>query len=209
MRALLRQEVAFFENNKVEQMPSDIGQYFNTISLGIGENYAALIQGIGTFVGGIAISFYKGPVFASVCLAYFPVIMITMVFVGGANKRVAFLKLEANTDLGGYTEECLSALKLIIAFGNEDLTLKEYRNRALVTRDISKGAGKVAATFFGIFRAQIFCFFVYNYLIASIFVEEGYINPNTALPYSIVEVVSVTQCMIMSMMTIFKAITNV
>ena len=34
------QEIAYFEQNNVEAMPSDIGQYFNTISLGIGESYA-------------------------------------------------------------------------------------------------------------------------------------------------------------------------
>jgi len=39
LRALLHQEVAFFETNNVESMPSDIGQYFQTISTGIGESY--------------------------------------------------------------------------------------------------------------------------------------------------------------------------
>ena len=39
LRALLYQEVAFFEKNNVESMPSDIGQYFQTISTGIGESY--------------------------------------------------------------------------------------------------------------------------------------------------------------------------
>ena len=33
----MKQEVAYFEKNNVEAMPADIGQYFNTISLGIGE----------------------------------------------------------------------------------------------------------------------------------------------------------------------------
>jgi hypothetical protein len=40
LRALLKQEVSFFEKNNVETMPSDIGQYFNTISQGIGETYS-------------------------------------------------------------------------------------------------------------------------------------------------------------------------
>jgi ABC-type multidrug transport system fused ATPase/permease subunit len=43
LRALMIQEVEFFERNHVESMPSDIGQYFNTISLGIGESYAQMV----------------------------------------------------------------------------------------------------------------------------------------------------------------------
>lgn len=38
LRSLLRQEVSFFEKNNVEQMPSDIGQYFTTISKGLGDS---------------------------------------------------------------------------------------------------------------------------------------------------------------------------
>ena len=37
------QEVEYFERNNVEAMPSDIGQYFNTISQGVGESYAQVI----------------------------------------------------------------------------------------------------------------------------------------------------------------------
>ena len=39
LRALMKQEVSFFEQNQVEAMPSDIGLYFTAISLGIGESY--------------------------------------------------------------------------------------------------------------------------------------------------------------------------
>ena len=38
LRSLLKQEVAFFEKNNVEQMPSDIGQYFTKINKGLGDS---------------------------------------------------------------------------------------------------------------------------------------------------------------------------
>ena len=126
MRALLRQEVAYFEHNYVESMPSDIGQYFNTISLGIGECFAALVQSTGVMVGGLAIAFYKGPVFSLTCLAYMPFMIFCLVYLGGVNKKATFLKLEANKALGGFSEECLSALKLIVAFSNEDIAVEKY-----------------------------------------------------------------------------------
>ena len=91
---------------------------------------------------------------------------------GGANKKATFLKLEANKALGGFSEECLSALKLIIAFGNEDITMEKYKEKAEVTKSISYKANRLMSIFFGILRFLMFGFFAYNYSIATIFVEN-------------------------------------
>jgi ABC-type bacteriocin/lantibiotic exporter with double-glycine peptidase domain len=112
----MKQEVAYFEQNNVESMPSDIGQYFTQVSKGIGESYAGLIVSVGTFLGGIGISFYRSPVFALICIAYIPLIVITMSIFGQLSKAESFKKLEANKELGGFSEESLSALKLIVSF---------------------------------------------------------------------------------------------
>jgi len=82
LRSLLRQEVAFFEQNNVESMPSDVGQYFTQINKGIGDSIGQLLQGCGSFVGGIAIALYSGPVIAAVCFAYLPFVAIAIVFFG-------------------------------------------------------------------------------------------------------------------------------
>ena len=97
-------------------MPSDIGQYFQTISVGIGESYGQLCQALGTLIGGITIGFSRGPVFAAVCLAYMPILMIIIFVFGKISKVAAIKKLAANKELGGTTEEALSALKLIVSF---------------------------------------------------------------------------------------------
>lgn len=71
---------------------------------------------VGTFLGGIGISFYRSPVFALICIAYMPLIVITMTIFGQLSKAESFKKLEANKELGGFSEESLSALKLIVSF---------------------------------------------------------------------------------------------
>ena len=127
-----------------------------------------------------------------------------MIALGGANKKAAFLKLEANKALGGFSEESLSALKLIIAFGNEDIAMEKYKEKAEVTRSISFKANRLMSIFFGILRFLMFGFFAYNYSIATIFVENQMKNPNPdgtcstssticdSKPYTIVEIVAVT-----------------
>ena len=90
LRALLRQEVAYFERNNVESMPSDIGQYFNTVSLGIGENFSQLLASTGTLVGGLAIGFYRGPIFTCACIGYIPFLIAVVVIFGGLGKKAQF-----------------------------------------------------------------------------------------------------------------------
>jgi ATP-binding cassette, subfamily B (MDR/TAP), member 1 len=200
LRALLRQEVSYFELNNVEAMPSDIGQYFQTISTGIGESYGQLLQSFGLLIGGFAIAFARGPIFALVCIAYMPLMLILIVVLGGISKRAAFAKLKSNKDLGGFTEECISALKLVVSFSQEDRMIELYKKKAAVTMEISKVANRKTAIMFGCIRTLIFGFFLYAFYIATVFVEKGLINPNTAEPYTISEIVAVNQAMIMSMM---------
>jgi hypothetical protein len=50
-----------------------------------------------------------------------------------------------------------------------------------------------------VFRIFIFGYFVYSYYIASIFVEKKIKNPSTDKAYTIEEIVSITQALIISM----------
>lgn len=74
--------------------------------------------------------------------------------------------------MGGYTEECLHSLKLIVSFAQEEKVITEYDKRARDCHDVSKKAGHIGAFFFFIARVGIFGFFVYSYYVASIFIEE-------------------------------------
>ena len=209
LRALLKQEVSFFEMNNVEQMPTDIGQYFGTISQGVGEAFGQLLNAAGTFIGGISIALYNGPVFTCVCIAYMPIIMVFVVVFGAISKVAQFKKLGANQALGGFTEETLSSLKLIVSFAQEKKAVEIYDQKAAITRDISKDANTKGALVFGIIRTLIFGFFVFTFYIATVFVEKGVINPNTGKGYNITEIVSITQAMIMSMMQLLSVIPNI
>lgn len=58
LHAILRQEVAYFEKENVEQLPSQIGENFSIITEAIGEKYGNIIFSVATLVAGFAIAFY-------------------------------------------------------------------------------------------------------------------------------------------------------
>jgi len=55
-----------------------------------------------------------------------------LILIGGATKKAAMIKMGSNKEFGGFTEEVLSALKLVIAFGNEDVALDIFRKKGEV-----------------------------------------------------------------------------
>jgi hypothetical protein len=46
------------------------------------------------FIGGLAIAFWKGPLFAIICLAYTPIMICTLAILGGGVKKLQTQKLK-------------------------------------------------------------------------------------------------------------------
>lgn len=179
LKALMKQEVAFFEINEVETMPSDVALYLSTITAGVGESFGHLIQTIGTFVGGVGIAFYRGPIFAMICVAYIPVMLVFIIVFGSLSKKAAYHKMIKGKSLNGFTEESLSALKLIVSFNQEEKAIETFEKKSEDLRKTATKAGKSSALVLGISRALNFGFFLYALYIGSIFIEKEVINPKT------------------------------
>merc|ERR1719246_308407 len=70
--ALMRQEVAFFEKNKVEELPAQISEVFETVKTSLGEQISNLMFAVFTLVSSIVYALSFGPLFAGYCLCYLP-----------------------------------------------------------------------------------------------------------------------------------------
>lgn len=104
--------------------------------------------------------------------------------------------------MGGHTEETLSALKLVISFAHEEITLKKYDDYAASAMVISKKAVVTQGLMSMLFFFFMFGFYIYSYGIASVLLQYQLNNPTTGAPYVIGEVVIVAQCVIMSIMVL-------
>lgn len=138
LHAILRQEVAYFEKSNVEQLPSQIGENFATVTEAIGEKYSNIIFSISSLVGGLAIAYYRGADFAAVCTAFVPVIFLVMFLFMIQIKRAAIAKMGVVKRLGGVIEESLTAVRLIASFANEDKEEEKFRKLAQEVCDVSK-----------------------------------------------------------------------
>lgn len=75
-----------------------------------------MIVGLASFASGLGIAFYEGPIYAFICLAYFPIIFTAFFLIGGAVKTAAIEKITMIKKLGALVEESLTAIKLIASF---------------------------------------------------------------------------------------------
>ena len=75
IRALMRQEIAFFEKNKVQELPAQISEVFETCKASVGEQISNLLFAIATCLAGIVYALSFAPEFAGICLAYLPVLL--------------------------------------------------------------------------------------------------------------------------------------
>ena len=85
-------------------------------------------------ISGFALAFIAAPNLALLLLLYFPVFVAVVARHGKYSKGQTALKLKQNAELGGYTEEILSALKLVVSFGREEHSLSNYNVLAETTK---------------------------------------------------------------------------
>ena len=78
----MQQEVAFFEKNRVEELPAQINEVFETVKASIGEKIANLMFANTTCIAGIVYALGFAPEFALICLAYLPLLMATIAVFG-------------------------------------------------------------------------------------------------------------------------------
>ena len=88
-------------------------------------------------IGGLTIAFIRGWFFALILCSYFPVFAILVFGVRRAVKSSTIEKFKQGTLLGSHTEETLSALKLVVAFANEDHHINQYTEVATKTKNLA------------------------------------------------------------------------
>jgi len=79
--------------------------------------------------------------------------------------------------------------------------MDRYDKEAEITKKVSIFATKWTAVIHALFNTFMFGFNLWSYFLASVLVYNQFVNPATDEPYTIIEIVQVTQCTIMCMFT--------
>jgi hypothetical protein len=86
-----------------------------------------------------------------------------------ANKHVKSNK--AYTQSGGYAEQCLSAVKIVMAFGMEKIEIQNYTNYLEISRKIGRQQVVMLAIGTGTFIGSIYLCYTYAFFMGSVWIQ--------------------------------------
>jgi ATP-binding cassette, subfamily B (MDR/TAP), member 1 len=117
LKAILRQEPAWFESFDILELPSRVSKECNMIQAAASEKIALIFQSLAMSLAGFTIAFFLGWKFALICLAIFPFFAIGLVMMGILMKAGTSAQVKAFNKAGAYAEQALNLMKIVVAFG--------------------------------------------------------------------------------------------
>eukprot|EP00310_Coccolithus_braarudii_P002950 CAMPEP_0183360846 /NCGR_PEP_ID=MMETSP0164_2-20130417/56109_1 /TAXON_ID=221442 /ORGANISM="Coccolithus pelagicus ssp braarudi, Strain PLY182g" /LENGTH=388 /DNA_ID=CAMNT_0025535287 /DNA_START=31 /DNA_END=1193 /DNA_ORIENTATION=+ len=127
VRAIIHQEIGWFDEQNPAQLAPGIGQMMTIIEDGISNKSMQLFENAGTGIGCFIVAFYYNPYVALVVLGTFPL-------VAGAGALLQYVQVtsaqkitEAYSDSGGRANEALSSMRTVASFGLEGRTAELYQ----------------------------------------------------------------------------------
>ncbi|CAH8553784.1 unnamed protein product [Schistosoma intercalatum] len=128
-RSILRQDVAWFDEQSSGSLISKLSHNIDNIQLGMGSTLTDFIKNLSGFIVGIIINFAVGWKLALVACAILPIIGAVFGCFGFLMKYFTRKEIVAYARAGAVAGEVLEAIRTVVAFGGEKRELKRYREQ--------------------------------------------------------------------------------
>ncbi|KAG5451955.1 Multidrug resistance protein 1 [Clonorchis sinensis] len=125
-KAILRQDVPWFDDQSTGALISMLSQNTEQIETGIGPKLSEFTQNISGFVAGIVIAFKINWKQTLVACAMLPLVVVAFSLFGVLMKYFTVKELQAYSSAGSIAGEVLAAIRTVVAFGGEEKELKRY-----------------------------------------------------------------------------------
>ncbi|KAG8443041.1 hypothetical protein GDO86_011745 [Hymenochirus boettgeri] len=125
-KAVLHQDMAWFDSNQVGTLNTRLTDDINTIHEGLGDKLCIFVQFLSSFVSGIVIGFLNGWKLTLVILSVSPLLgtsaAIWTKFVASFTSK----ELQAYAKAGAVAEEILTGIRTVVAFNGQTKALAKY-----------------------------------------------------------------------------------
>ena len=190
-RALLRQEIGWFDRINPSELTSKIAGECFAIQSGLGEKVTALVRAISAVIAGLVVGFVKGWQLTLILASTVPLLAICgTIFVTALTKQ-AIMGSKAYAIAGALAEQALSAIRTVVGLGGEEKELNAYRAALTAVKRAVIKYGIYSAFAFG---AIYFCNalgYCIGFWVGGVFVGQKRINPVTGEIYNVGEVLTV------------------
>nr|XP_032831471.1 ATP-dependent translocase ABCB1-like [Petromyzon marinus] len=125
-RAILHQEMSWFDTTQIGELGSRLTDDINTINDGIGDKISLFMQFFSSFIVGFIIGFAHGWKLTLVILSVSPLLAICASMLAKLLGSLTTAELTAYAKAGAVAEEILMAIRTVVAFGGQQKAVDRY-----------------------------------------------------------------------------------
>ncbi|OCF58535.1 ATP-binding cassette, subfamily B (MDR/TAP), member 1 [Kwoniella mangroviensis CBS 10435] len=178
LRAVLRQEIAYFDDLGAGEVATRIQTDCHLVQEGTSEKIALIAQFLGSFVAGFALAFARSWRLALACSAIFPVIIIAGGIMMTAMSRFGTGALEHIAKAGSLAEEVIGSIRTVQAFGKQKILGQKFDDHIELSRKAGRKGAYIEAAglsvmFFSIYSAYALAFFYGGILVTQGRADSG------------------------------------
>jgi ATP-binding cassette subfamily B (MDR/TAP) protein 1 len=156
LQAILRQDVAFFDNIGAGEVATRIQTDTHLVQMGICEKVPMVVMFLSSFVTGFVLAFIRSWKLALACSSIFPFIVITGGVMNYFMSKYKVDQLQFMAESGTLAEEVISTIRIAQSFGTQKTLSKMYDvfvDKAHIVENKAAifNGGAVAAFFFVIY----------------------------------------------------------
>ena len=162
-----------------------------SIQRAIGEKFGLIIFSLSMSFCGIALGFIKGWSLALAMLGIAPIILTGLTAFAISLKKRLFVILRAYGQSGGYADQCLRSIKVVVAFGMEKTEIRNYTRFLDRVKEAGAKADIISGLSMGFFVCAIYLCYSYAFFLGSIWVDKGFWNHAADREYQAGDCISV------------------
>jgi len=131
---VLHQDVSWYDKKEIAALPAEINDDLEKIADAFGDKFGSGTMAASAFLGGFACAFGMGWLIALVMCAILPFMGVGAAFMGKAVQEIQNESQSWYAKASAIVEECLHAMRTVVAFGGEHRELKKFSAALVETR---------------------------------------------------------------------------
>jgi ATP-binding cassette subfamily B protein len=149
-RAILRQEIAFFDERRTGDLLSRLSADTSVLQNAVSVNVSQGLRNLATAIGGVVLLFYTSPSLTLLMLVVVPPIALSAVTYG---RRLRALSREVQEAVGSASEvaeESLAGIRTVRSFAAEPIEAERYGKAVMRSFELARRRIRLGGTFAGV-----------------------------------------------------------
>lgn len=209
LEAILRQESAWFDMVNPSELSARLSKESAAMQKALGEKMGTIILAFSMCVAGLTFAFTKGWSFSLVLLVVFPFLGFTTALMAKVLAQGSQETMKAYGQSAGYADQALNAIRVVVAYGQEEKEVRNYTKYLNRARDAGIKTHRRGSFAMALFFASIFGTYAYSFYLGSVWIYKGFPNHTFDRPYSAGDILSCFFGVIFGMFSVGLATPNI